>query len=151
MVATTSRGKRCQAVGAAVAALLLGGPASACRQSSDLVDGCGNDLSGLRSRVVSVDAVSGEINWATEVPAHGAYLVEDPDGTVRVDTLADQPQMVLDAETGELLDARPPRVDLGVTIDATGSSPPSVPSGWATPCRPRWSPMPDSRSAPTPW
>lgn len=108
-------------LGAVLAALALTGGCRAQVGAGGPHDGCGNDLSGLRSEVWAVDARTGAVSWTTEVPAHGAFLLDQGDGTVRVDTLAAEEDRILDVATGEVVDEVPP-TSIRVGIDATGTS-----------------------------
>ncbi len=70
--------------------------------SEPAIDGCGHDLSALRSTVWAVDARTGAVRWTASIPVDASYVVDDPSGWVRVPLLARSVDAFIDPADGTL-------------------------------------------------
>ncbi|MCU0311698.1 MAG: hypothetical protein MUE36_12255 [Acidimicrobiales bacterium] len=106
---------------AGLAAVVLAG--AACTQPR--LDACGHDISGAQSRLVAVDAASGQVRWSTNVPLDAAYLM--PVGGDRARVPAREPleldDTVVNVATGAIVGTVADSNDR-LVIDASGETGP---------------------------
>jgi hypothetical protein len=89
--------------------------------AATVVDGCGNDLSGLTSMVWAIEPSTGAVVWTASVPLADGFLLRDETGHVRVPLVERSVNVRLDAESGEVIDYPEAGVH-EVLVDVTGAA-----------------------------
>jgi hypothetical protein len=89
--------------------------------AEEVVDACGNDLSGLTSTVWGVDPADGSVRWQSEVPLAANYLLRSGDGDPQLSLELRSVEVVLDDESGEIVDT-PPAGAHEVVVDVAGAT-----------------------------
>lgn len=88
--------------------------------SRGISDGCGNDVSGVRSDVFGIDIATGEIRWTASVPAAEAIVVEDETHARAVSRWVKR-DTIIDVTNGEVIGSTENSSRGGFVIDPKGS------------------------------
>lgn len=89
--------------------------------AEEVVDACGHDLSALTSTIFGVDPASGAVRWQATIPLAENYLLRSADGDPQVSLELRSVEVVLDPDTGEIVDT-PPAGAHEVLVDTTGAT-----------------------------
>ena len=110
-----------RALGQWGAALVLAVTGLACSSTPTEIDGCGHDLSSVRTTVIAVDTNSGQIMWTRDdLPVASDGLTELVQGNVRL--VVNKGQIFLDPRTGHTVDEQGPGAYV-ISIPPPGSDP----------------------------
>jgi outer membrane protein assembly factor BamB len=89
--------------------------------AEEVVDACGNDLAPLTSTVWAIDPADGAVRWQAMVPLAENYLLRSADGDPQLALELRSVEVVLDADTGEIVDT-PPAGAHEVLVDPSGAT-----------------------------